>query len=78
MNNAFWFAKGIGSTIGLFAIWSVLILVMGVAVYFTWNAVVPTLFGLSKITLFQSCVLFILSRLLFTTTVSVNKNKDVT
>ncbi len=50
-------------------------LLLFVPVYFLWNMVIPDLFSISRITLFQSLGITLLCKLLFSNTTSSSKDK---
>jgi hypothetical protein len=65
MHNRSWFARGVARFVAIVVAASVAITVLSWAVMMLWNWLMPTLFGLGRITLWQAFGLFVLGRLLF-------------
>jgi hypothetical protein len=61
--------------IGALGVVALVCLLLSIPVYFLWNWLMPTLFGLKQITLLQSLGLLILSNLLFKGTSSSTKKE---
>lgn len=61
------------SAIALVVIVTVFIAILcGIPVYFLWNALIPALFGLSKVTFWQAVGLSLLCSCLFKSSTTVN------
>jgi len=65
--------ESIGAIIGLLAI---LAIILGYPVMLLWNWLMPTIFGLTKITLWQAIGINILCRILFQDSINIMKKEE--